>query len=317
MKYVIWDWNGTLFDDLDFCLESINLLLQRHGLAPLPDIDAYKRVFRFPIREYYRDLGFQFDKTPYEELACEYMDIIHDPGVQDRCRLQQEALYTLDCLQYLGLLADHPIRVRTGENWKIRCGGWACTAIFIRSWASAIFTASPRPSWHGACARKTSRRRMKCSISGTRCTTRRRRISSAANACFAGGHQYLPPDGTGYTVIERLSEVLDYVGVQTVSPAARTSPAADKENRKYSHLKRERIKSVPVLSWAHGLTVRYAAGRHAPGRNQLSPAARRAAHGGPTPQSAPDRAPRRKGGLPPAGPQDGLQKNRPDRIAVF
>ena len=43
--------------------------------------------------------------------------------------------------------------------------------------------------------------------------------------------------------------------------------------------KRERIKSVPVLSWAHGMTVRYAVARHAPGRNsyRLRPGRRRTA----------------------------------------
>ena len=75
MKYVIWDWNGTLFDDLDFCLESINLLLQRHGLKP------------------YCGYGFQFDKTPYEG-GLRIWSIIATRMCQDRCRLQKDALYT-------------------------------------------------------------------------------------------------------------------------------------------------------------------------------------------------------------------------------
>ncbi len=211
MKYVIWDWNGTLFDDLDFCLESINLLLQRHGLAPLPDIDAYKRVFRFPIREYYRDLGFQFDKTPYEELACEYMDIIHDPGVQDRCRLQREALYTLDCLQYLGL---RQIILSVSEQGKLenqvrRLGvyGYFYQILGI----SDIYGQSKAELARSLRAENLAPPHEMLYIGDSLHDAEAADILGCKCLLFAGGHQYLPPDGTGYTVIERLSEVLDYV----------------------------------------------------------------------------------------------------------
>ena len=34
-SHVIWDWNGTLMDDLDACLGSLNHLLTMHGRPPM------------------------------------------------------------------------------------------------------------------------------------------------------------------------------------------------------------------------------------------------------------------------------------------
>lgn len=72
--YIIWDWNGTLLDDVDLCIESINQLLDKEALPKLQDRDSYQRVFRFPIIEYYRDAGFDFDKRSFPELAQDYME---------------------------------------------------------------------------------------------------------------------------------------------------------------------------------------------------------------------------------------------------
>lgn len=43
------------------------------NLDPLIDLAAYRDIFEFPIQNYYQKAGFNFDKTPYEVLAGEYM----------------------------------------------------------------------------------------------------------------------------------------------------------------------------------------------------------------------------------------------------
>ena len=48
---IVWDWNGTLLDDVELCMTSINRLLQEHHLPQL-DHEHYQRVFQFPIIEY-------------------------------------------------------------------------------------------------------------------------------------------------------------------------------------------------------------------------------------------------------------------------
>ena len=71
-KYIIWDWNGTLLDDVQYAVSSMNKLLQRRKL-PLLDTEHYTKVFTFPVRNYYQKLGFNFAAEPFEKLAVEYL----------------------------------------------------------------------------------------------------------------------------------------------------------------------------------------------------------------------------------------------------
>lgn len=76
MKYdlVIWDFNGTLADDVDIGIESTNLLLRRRGMAEIESVEQYKELFGFPIIDYYKKLGFDFEKEPYDIVAREWVD---------------------------------------------------------------------------------------------------------------------------------------------------------------------------------------------------------------------------------------------------
>ena len=70
--HVIWDWNGTLLDDVDLVVDIMNGLLAPRGLRPL-DVPRYHEVFTFPVRDYYERLGFDFAREPFEELAIEFI----------------------------------------------------------------------------------------------------------------------------------------------------------------------------------------------------------------------------------------------------
>jgi phosphoglycolate phosphatase len=71
-KHIIWDWNGTLLDDVDIVIDAMNSLLKRRNL-PLLDIDKYKNIFTFPVKDYYAQLGFDFNIEPFEQLASEFI----------------------------------------------------------------------------------------------------------------------------------------------------------------------------------------------------------------------------------------------------
>lgn len=71
--HVIWDFNGTILDDVDACIQSANTLLAAHGLPLITSKESYREVFGFPIIDYYRRLEFDFDKLPYSELAVEWV----------------------------------------------------------------------------------------------------------------------------------------------------------------------------------------------------------------------------------------------------
>ena len=71
--HIIWDFNGTIYDDVDACFKSANRLLGAHSLPLVTSVKDYRALFGFPIRDYYVRMGFDFEKTPYAELAPEWM----------------------------------------------------------------------------------------------------------------------------------------------------------------------------------------------------------------------------------------------------
>jgi len=70
--HVIFDWNGTLLDDVDTCVGIIGKIMHRRGLSPI-DRDAYLECFRFPVLDYYKQLGFDFEVASFEELSKEFI----------------------------------------------------------------------------------------------------------------------------------------------------------------------------------------------------------------------------------------------------
>lgn len=90
MKKIVWDWNGTLFDDLDLCFEVINTVMTNHGLEKLETLQDYRNVFGFPIIDYYKRVGFDFDVTPFSILAQEYMDLYTPQSLN--CKLNEQAI---------------------------------------------------------------------------------------------------------------------------------------------------------------------------------------------------------------------------------
>lgn len=70
-KHIIWDWNGTLLDDVQACADAINILLKARAL-PLISQEQYLDVFDFPVRNYYVKLGFDFSKDDWNLVALEY-----------------------------------------------------------------------------------------------------------------------------------------------------------------------------------------------------------------------------------------------------
>ena len=45
IQTIVWDWNGTLLDDVELCRHTINRLLVKRGLKRL-DLEQYRRVFQ-------------------------------------------------------------------------------------------------------------------------------------------------------------------------------------------------------------------------------------------------------------------------------
>jgi phosphoglycolate phosphatase len=71
-KQIIWDWNGTLWDDTWLCVEINNHMLERRGL-PSVTLDTYRAKLCFPVSGYYCQLGFDYETDPYNKLAEEFI----------------------------------------------------------------------------------------------------------------------------------------------------------------------------------------------------------------------------------------------------
>lgn len=72
-KYIIWDWNGTILDDLQVNFEVENTLLSRRGRTLIKDIEEYQEKFQFPIIKFYESLDFDLENEKFEDIAREYV----------------------------------------------------------------------------------------------------------------------------------------------------------------------------------------------------------------------------------------------------
>jgi phosphoglycolate phosphatase len=70
--HIIWDWNGTLKNDAEICVDIMNDLLQKRKIPALT-LESYREYFDFPVRDYYQKIGLDFTREPFEALATEYM----------------------------------------------------------------------------------------------------------------------------------------------------------------------------------------------------------------------------------------------------
>lgn len=71
---IIWDWNGTLLNDLELSLDSVNILLKERNI-PILTIERYKDIFGFPVINYYEKAGFDFSKEAFEIPARQYVKL--------------------------------------------------------------------------------------------------------------------------------------------------------------------------------------------------------------------------------------------------
>jgi phosphoglycolate phosphatase len=72
-KYVIWDWNGTMLNDVELCVDVGNNLFRKKNI-PQMSLEKYKAIFTIPVRDYYIAAGFDFSKESFELVGKEWMD---------------------------------------------------------------------------------------------------------------------------------------------------------------------------------------------------------------------------------------------------
>ena len=75
MQYVIFDFNGTVLDDVAVALKAENYTIEHYGLDRQPlTMDEYLHIFTFPVKDYYEKVGFDWNKYSYEEVGRYWFD---------------------------------------------------------------------------------------------------------------------------------------------------------------------------------------------------------------------------------------------------
>lgn len=68
VKNVLFDFNGTIVNDLDLCLELLNTMLEMRN-HKIVSLEQYLEIFDFPVIEYYKKAGFVFPEDNFPVLA--------------------------------------------------------------------------------------------------------------------------------------------------------------------------------------------------------------------------------------------------------
>ncbi len=74
IKTIFWDWNGTLLNDMQICIDSINILLKERE-KELLTLEKYRKIFTFPVKEYYEKAGFDFNREDFAKPATEFINV--------------------------------------------------------------------------------------------------------------------------------------------------------------------------------------------------------------------------------------------------
>ncbi len=75
---IIWDFNGTIINDVQLCHNILNTMLQNHHL-PMVTLEEYKDLFNFPVKDYYQKIGIE--GSNYHELSIEFMELYQNASL--------------------------------------------------------------------------------------------------------------------------------------------------------------------------------------------------------------------------------------------
>lgn len=97
-QHIIWDWNGTLLDDVQLCAEIMNNLLKAR-LLPTITLKTYREIFTFPVKDYYIKAGHDFANESFGKIGRDFIDEYEKRKTE--CALYPYAAEVLEILHSL------------------------------------------------------------------------------------------------------------------------------------------------------------------------------------------------------------------------
>ncbi|HWG27996.1 HAD family hydrolase [Actinospica sp.] len=94
IRHIVWDWNGTLFDDQPLVTRSTNASLNAVGFPSL-GADCYQDLYRRPLQDFYVAMvGREFTAEEWERVEDAFSKT-YSTGMH-ACGLTADALFALD-----------------------------------------------------------------------------------------------------------------------------------------------------------------------------------------------------------------------------
>ncbi|WP_206957593.1 HAD family hydrolase [Trinickia acidisoli] len=100
IEHIVFDWNGTLLDDIELAVKSVNLCARRFDVASVTR-ERYREAFHFPIASFYATLGFDLERTPFAEIVQRYLE--HFDANVAQCPLHDGVTALLDAAADAGV----------------------------------------------------------------------------------------------------------------------------------------------------------------------------------------------------------------------
>ena len=206
MKYthIIWDFNGTMLDDVRVCIDAVNVLLRARNLPTLDSEEAYREVSGFPVIDYYKRIGFDFSKEPYDKVALEwveqYTEHVHEAS------LYSDVLAVLSYFREQGmkqiLLSASEIKMLKGQVASLGIGEFFDQICGMDN-VYAHGKISLAKTW-----RRENPEAVALFVGDTDHDMEVAKVIDADCVLFSGGHQSRRRlEETGYPVVDRLTEL--------------------------------------------------------------------------------------------------------------
>ncbi len=94
IQHVVWDWNGTLFDDFHVVVEAVNAGIEPLGIGRITQ-DDYRTHYTRPVKRFYDRLaGREISEQEWLELDHRFHDAYRD--MLPTVGLSQEAVTALE-----------------------------------------------------------------------------------------------------------------------------------------------------------------------------------------------------------------------------
>ncbi len=99
--YCLWDFNGTILDDVQLGINSVNTLLRERGIAEISSREVYRDAFDFPIIDYYKKLGFDFSLESFDFVAERWVEEYN--AHLSEAQIHPDVVFALDFFEGCGM----------------------------------------------------------------------------------------------------------------------------------------------------------------------------------------------------------------------